>query len=120
MQLGRFAQDAQVAAAGAFGCGGRFQRRVGGALPRGRGRRAGRSLTDGVRQGEEVVRTWLGRLRGHGEAKYFPAARDGERIGVLLAKVIAVRLGIGCQRAEDGGGVRVDVRQSCHRRLAAG
>jgi hypothetical protein len=43
----------------------------------------------------------------------FPAPRRGQTAGVLLAQVIGVWFGVGRQRAHDGGGVRVDVRQRC-------
>jgi hypothetical protein len=109
-----------VAAAGALRGGGRLKSRVRCPLPRGLGRRTGGSLTDSISQREKVVGTRLRRLGRHGEAEYFPPARNRERTGMLLAEVVTVRLCVGCKRAEDGGGVRIDVRQRGHRGLAAG
>lgn len=38
-----------------------------------------------------------------------PAARRGEPVGVPLAQVVAVRLGVGGERPDDGGPIGVDV-----------
>ena len=72
--------------------------------------RAGR-LAYGVGQGFEVVAAGPRRAGVVGEPDDLPAARRGEPLGVLGAQVVAVRFGVGGERAEDGGGVRVDVRQ---------
>ena len=48
-----------------------------------------------------------------------PPARCGEPVGVLVAQVVGVRLGLGGERADDGGGVGVDVGERGHRELGA-
>ena len=72
-------------------------------------RRGPGGLPDGVGQRLEVVaaRPEVGGVRG--QPQDLPAARGGEPLGVRGAQVVAVRLGVGGQRAEDGGGVGVDV-----------
>jgi hypothetical protein len=83
-------------------------------------RRACRGVPYGVCERQEVIRPgllWCGR---HGQPQHFPATWDCKRIGVLFTEVVAVRLGIGGQRTQDGGGVCIHVRQGCYRRLAAG
>ena len=79
-----------------------------------------RCLADSIGEGEKVVRARLWRLGRHGEPQDFPASRNGERVGVLPAEVVAVRFGVGGKRSQDGCGIRIDVRQSSHRGLAAG
>ncbi len=108
--------------AGTLCAGGRLKRRVRAALPRGgrRRRRPGGRLTDGVGQREQVIRARLRRLRGHRQAQDFPAPRHSQGAGMLFAEVIAMRLGVSGQWPEDRSGISVDVRQSCHRGLAAG
>ena len=92
-----------------------------GALSRGLGlRRKGSGIADGIRQGQQVIGPRLLRGGGHGQAQHLPAARNGQRIRVLLTEVVAVGFCVGGQRAEDRGGVCIYVRQRGHRRLAAG
>lgn len=83
-------------------------------------RRARRGITDGVGEGQEVVRAgllWGGR---HSQPQNFPTARNGQRARMLFTEVVAVRLGVGGQWTEHGRGVRIHVRQGGYRRLAAG
>ena len=61
------------------------------------------------------------RWRGlHREPHDFPAARHGQPVGVRRAQVVAVRLDVRGQRAEDRGGVAVHVGQRVDRELLAG
>ncbi len=75
----------------------------------------GSSIADCISQCQEVVRARLLRRGGHGQAENFPATGNGEGIGVLLAEIVTMGLGVGGQRPEDCGGVGVDVRQGSHR-----
>lgn len=103
MGSGRLAQDAEMAAPGTFGSRGRFERGMGAALTllqSGR-RRPRRCLADSICQGQKIVRARLWRLGRHGEPQDFPAARNGERVGVLPAEVVAVRFGVGGERSQD-------------------
>ncbi len=121
-RLGRFAQDAQVSPAGAFPHGRGLERGVGGPLARNcvRGGRPLRRLPDGVGEGQKVIGSRLRRRGRHGQAQDFPAPRHRQRPGVLFAQIVTMRFRIRSQRTQDSCGVRVHVRQSCHRRLAAG
>jgi hypothetical protein len=103
MGSGRLAQDAEVAAPGSFGSWRRFERGVGAALARllSGGCGPGRRLADSVCQGQKIVRAGLWRLGRHGEPQDFPAAGNGERVSVLPAEVVAVRLGVGGERSQD-------------------
>ncbi len=103
MASGRLAEDAEVAASGSFGSWGRFERGVGAALAllMSGGSRPRRRLADGICQGQKIVRARLWRLGRHGEPQDFPAAGNGERVSVLPAEVVAVRLGVGGERSED-------------------
>ena len=83
----------------------------------GRGLRQDR-LPDGVGQRLQVVGYLLG--RNGRQPDHVPAAGKGEPVGVPGAQVIAVRLHVGGQRAEHGGGVTVDVGQRVQRDLPAG
>ena len=109
-------------APGALGRGRCFQCRVQAALPLRRFLRGrpGGGLADGIGEGQEVIRARTGRRGRHRQPHDFPAAGDGERVGVLFAQVVAVRFGVSSEGSEDSGGVRVYVRQSGHRRIAAG
>jgi hypothetical protein len=80
----------------------------------------GGGVADGIGKRQQVIGSWLLRSGRHGQAQHFPSAGHRQGIGVLLAEVVAVRLGVGGQRTQDGGGVRVHVRQGGYRRLAAG
>jgi hypothetical protein len=114
---GRFTQDAQVPAAGAFCRSRRLQRGMGGALGRCCldlwGQRCG--FPDRVGQCQEVIGARLLRAGGHGQAKHFPAPGNSQGAGMLLAQIVTMRLGVRSKRTEDGGGVSVDVRQSSYR-----
>src|SRR5271170_5169636 len=68
-----------------------------------------------VGQRFQVIGALLGRV--HGQPHHVPAARRGQPAGVLLAQVIAVRLDVGSQRAEDRGRVAVHVGQRVYRRM---
>ena len=92
-------------------------RALGGGL--GLGRKRG-GIADGVRQCQQVVRPGLLGGGGHRQTQDFPAARDGQRVSMLLTEVVAVRFRVGGQRTQDRGGVCIYVRQGGHRRLAAG
>lgn len=110
-----------MAAAGT-GARGRFHR--GPAAPLlGYGRLGGwlrRGFADGVRERQQIVRIVLGHGIGKGQSDDLPSARDGQSFSVDGAEVVRVRLGVGGQRAEDGGGVTVDIGQSGNRRPLAG
>ncbi len=106
--------------------GGRAGPRRGARSPRPRprrsrrgGRHAGR-LADRVGQRLEVVAGRQQRLGVRGEPQDLPAAGGGEPAAVLLAEVVAVRLGVRRQRAEDRRRVGVDVGQRGHGRTPAG
>src|ERR1700722_7654652 len=77
----------------------------------------GMGLHDRVGQRFQVVGALLGRV--HGQPHHIPAARRGQPAGVLLAQVIAVRLDVRGQRAEDRGRVAVHVGQRVYRRMLA-
>jgi hypothetical protein len=84
---------------------------LGGASDRlGDGLRPGR-LTHGIGKVEEVVFGWGQAGRVWGEPNHFPASRCTELLGVQLAQVIGMWLGIGSQRTEYGGLVGVDIRK---------
>lgn len=68
-------------------------------------------LPDRVGQRLQVVAAGAGRARTVGEPDDLPAARGGEALGVLGAQVVAVGFGVGRERSEYRGRVRVDVRQ---------
>lgn len=122
MESGRLAQDAEVRAPDSFRSRWRFERRLGAALPLLRSGSCGprRRLADSIRQGQKIVRARLWRLGRHGEPQDFPAPGHGERGGMLPAEVVAVGFGVGGERSQDCCRVRINVRQSCHRGLAAG
>lgn len=80
----------------------------------------GSGVPYGVGERQKVIRPWLLGGRRHGQAQHFPAAGNGQRVSVLLAEVVAVRLRIRGQRTQDCGGVCIHVRQGGYRRLAAG
>ena len=103
--------------AGALGPGRSFKGRVDAALALAGFRRGGPGggFPDGVGKGEEVIGSGTCRAGRHGQAQHFPAARDGQGPGVLFTQVVAVRLGVGGQGAQDCGGVGVNIRQSGHR-----
>lgn len=67
-------------------------------------------LSDGVGERLEVVD---GAGERHREVRLMahdlPAARSGGALGVGLAQVVAVRLGVGGERADDGRAVGIDV-----------
>jgi hypothetical protein len=100
---GRLAKDAEVAAPGSFGARGRFERGMGAALALllSGDCRPCRCLADSIRQGQKIVRARLRRLGRHGEPQDFPAAGNGERISVLPAEVVAVRLGVSGEWSQD-------------------
>lgn len=80
---------------------------------------AGRGLTDGVGQGDQIV------VGGHGRrvvalmADQFPSVRHGETTCVGIAQVIAVGLACRRERSHHSRGIRVDICQCGHRWLAA-
>ncbi len=73
----------------------------------------------GVGQREQVVGAGLGLLVLGGQPDDLPPARRREPRRVLGAQVVGVRLGVGGERAEDGGAVGVGVGERRARRLAA-
>ncbi len=79
-----------------------------------------RRLAHGVGQGFQVVAARAGGRRTVEEPDDLPAPRGGEPLGVLGAQVVAVRLGVGRQRAEDRRRIGVDVRQRRDGGTAAG
>jgi hypothetical protein len=64
-------------------------------------RRAGRRLPNSVSQRQKVIRAWLRWMGGHCQPQYFPAARNGQRSGVLFAKIVTMRLSVSGQRTQD-------------------
>lgn len=115
--LGRFAEDAQVSAPGTFPHGRGLERGVRGPLARNSVRGGGpqRRLPDGVGQGQKVIGTRLRRRGRHGQAQDFPASRHRQRPGVLFAQIVTMRFCVRGQRTQNSRGVRIYVRQSCHR-----
>jgi hypothetical protein len=63
-----------------------------------------------VGEGEQIIRS-RSRLLLNGESDHFPTARCRESLRVLLAEVIAMRLGLIGQRTEDRCGISVGIRQ---------
>jgi hypothetical protein len=114
---GRFAENAKVSAPCAFRNRGRLECSMRGPLARDRirGSRPPGRLPDRIGEGQQVVRTRLRRICRHGQAQDFPAAGHRQRPGVLFAQIVTMRLRVRGQRAQHSGGVRVHVRQSCHR-----
>jgi len=76
------------------------------------------SFANGVGQRLKVIGVHHRRRELTGVAHYFPAPRNGEAHSVFFAEVIGVRFGGGGQWANDGGGVRVHVRQRRDRTAA--
>src|SRR5690349_15384714 len=76
-------------------------------------------LPDGLGERGEVVAAVLRRRELPLEADDLPAARRGEAVGVLVAEVVRVRLGLGGQRSDDGRRVGVDVGERGDRVLGA-
>src|SRR5918995_609732 len=72
-------------------------------------------LTDGLGQRREVVDAVLRRGELALEADDLTAARCGEPVGVLVAQVVGVRLGLGGERSDDGRGIGVDISERGHR-----
>lgn len=108
-----FPQDPQVGAPACRQVSGRFES-MPSAPPPGfvlHGRFPGLDFTDRVNECRKLVRSRGAGLAAKFQAEHFPPARCGEALGMQLAKVIAVRFGIGRQRSEDGCGICVDVRQ---------
>ena len=70
-----------------------------------------------VRECFQVIGPVLERL--HGQSHHIPTTRRGEPASVFFAQVVAVRLDIGRQRAEDRGGVTVHVGQRVDGRMLA-
>lgn len=114
---GRFAEDAQVSPPCTFRNGWSLKRGMDGPLARGgtRGSWPQGRLPDRIGEGQQVIRTRLRRSGRHGQAQDFPAAGHGQRAGVLVAQIVTMRLRVRGQRAQHSSGVRIHVRQSCHR-----
>lgn len=114
---GRFAENPKVSPPCAFGYRWRLECSMHGPLARGRISCSGPlgRLPDRIGEGQQVVRARLRRSCRHGQAEDFPAAGYRQRPGVLFAQIVTMRLRIRGQRAQHRGGVRVHVRQSCHR-----
>ena len=77
-------------------------------------------LSDGVRQGDQVVGAGSGGDELGCQPDHLPAPRGGQPSGVLPAQVVRVRLGELGQRPQDGGRVGVDVGQGGDSRTPAG
>jgi hypothetical protein len=75
----------------------------------------GRSIPDGIRKGEQVIRAGLLGSRRHRQPQDLPAPRDRQGACVLLAQIVTMRLGVRGQRTEGCCGVCIDVRQGGHR-----
>jgi hypothetical protein len=114
---GRLAQDAQVAPAGPFGAGWGLQCSMGAALRRLLLRLDGQCphVPDRIGQGEQVIRARLVGCGRHGQPQHLPAPGHRKGVCVLLAEIVAMRLSVGGQGAEDSGGVCIHVRQGGHR-----
>ncbi len=59
----------------------------------------------------------LGSCRVGSQTEHIPPLRGGHPLRMDIAEVICVGLGVGGQRAEDSGLIRVDVRQRRNCRL---
>lgn len=73
----------------------------------------------GIGERLEIVTAGPGRGGAVGEPDDLPAARGGQALTVLGAQVIAMRLGVGGERAEDRSRIGIDVRQCRDGRAAA-
>lgn len=60
-------------------------------------------LTHSIHQGRKFIRTGCPRQCAEIQAENLPAAGSGEALGVELAQVIAVRLGVGGQGSKHCG-----------------
>jgi len=78
-----------------------------------------RRLTHSVRQRLKIIRCRAGRL-GDLQPDDIPAERRGEPCRVPGAQVVAMRLGVGRERAEHRRRLRIDVGERRNRRLTAG
>ncbi len=76
-------------------------------------------LPNRVRERLKVIRRWTDRL-GDLQPDDLPAQRRSQPCRVPGAQVVAVRFGVGRERAEHGGRLRVDVGERRNRRLTAG
>ena len=103
----------QVGRAGGRAGRSRTQRRAAAA---GAGRAASRTA---LASASRSSRLGVGRAGVGVEPHDLPAARRGEPLACVLAQVVGVRLGVGRERADDGGGVGVDVGERRHGGRAA-
>jgi len=76
-------------------------------------------LPDRVRERLKIIRRWAYRLRDL-QPDDLPAQWRSQPCGVPGAQVVAVRFGVGRERAEHRGGLRVHVGERRNRRLTAG
>jgi len=75
-------------------------------------------VADSVSESQQVVRGRL-RLLLNRKSDHFPPTRGGERLGMRLAEVVAVRFDLGGQGPKDCGGITVGVGQSRGGRIRA-
>ena len=73
------------------------------------GRHRAGGLADRVREGEQVVVGGASRREVGDQPQHLPAARRGQPLGVPVAQVVGVRLGVGRERAEHCRLVGVDI-----------
>jgi hypothetical protein len=76
-------------------------------------------LAHGLGEGRQVVAGVLRRCELALEPHHLPSPGGGEAVGVPVAQVVGVRLGLRGQRAHDGRGIGIDVGESGHRELGA-
>ena len=73
----------------------------------------------GIGQGLQIITARACRGRTVRQTDDLPAAWSGQPLAVFRTQVVAVRLGVGGERAEDRGRVGIDVRQCRDSRAAA-
>lgn len=117
-----FAQDAKMRPAGSRGFGRRLQRMLAAALGlvvvliRG----VCGLFPHRVHKSGEFVPAGEPGLAFQVQPDQFPSQRGGKPPGMTGAQIVTMRFRIGGERAENCGGVGVNVRQGSHCRLAAG
>lgn len=76
-------------------------------------------FADGFGEGDKIVGGGGGGDEFTFVAYQIPASGGGEAGGVVLAEIVRVGFGVRGERADDGGGVGVDVGQGGDRRVGA-
>jgi hypothetical protein len=67
-------------------------------------------IADGVGKCQQIVGAWLGLLLDD-DSDHFPTTGRRQCLRVRLAKVIAMRFDLVCQRAQNSGGIAVGIGQ---------